>query len=214
MNPWGPIIAAMIAGFIAFIGMIITKENKVSEFRQAWINEFREDISYLIEAYKKWTYNNKLYESHNQIAQVQLDGESLAQAYRDKAQWYDQILLDAQNEMERYKGRVKLRLNSDISRRKTPENKLNDLLDKLNTTKDLTLADKLSKDIYFNSSLILSAEWKVVKKGEESYVKAKKLLIYLAVFLSIIAFVGLSFHLEEVMRWIMNNPLPLIKEGG
>ncbi|WP_336195777.1 hypothetical protein [Raoultella ornithinolytica] len=214
MNPWGPIIAAMIAGFIAFIGMIITKENKVSEFRQAWINEFREEISYLIEAYKKWTYNNALYKNHNQLAQVQLESESLAKAYRDKAQWYDQILLDAQNEMERYKGRIKLRLNSDISRRKTPENNLNDLLDKLNTTKDLTLADKLSKDIYSNSSLILSTEWKVVKKGEESYVKVKKLLIYLAVFLSIIAFVGFSFHLEEVMRWMMNNPLPLIKGGG
>jgi len=26
MNPWGAIIAALIAGFIAFIGMVITKE--------------------------------------------------------------------------------------------------------------------------------------------------------------------------------------------
>lgn len=71
MNPWGPIIAAMIAGFIAFIGMIITKENKVSEFRQAWINDFREEISYLIEAYKKWTLNNNLYQSHLGVSYLQ-----------------------------------------------------------------------------------------------------------------------------------------------
>ena len=214
VNPWGPIIAAMIAGFIAFICMMITKENKVSEFRQAWINEFREEISYLIEAYKKWAFNNALYKIHIESAQTKIESESLVKAYRDKAQWYDQILLDAINEMERYKGRIKLRLNSDVSRRKIPENILNDLLDSLNNTQDLTLADKLAKDIYFNSSLILSAEWKVVKRGEESYVKAKKLLIYLAVFLSIIAVVGFSFHLEEVMRWIMNNPPPLIKNSN
>ncbi|RRF16208.1 hypothetical protein [Klebsiella pneumoniae] len=71
MNPY-PIIAAMIAGFIAFIGMIITKENKVSEFRQAWINEFREEVSYLIEAYKKWAFNNALYKIHIESAQTKL----------------------------------------------------------------------------------------------------------------------------------------------
>ncbi len=31
---------------------------------------------------------------------------------------------------------------------------------------------------------------------------------YIWLFLSVIAVVGFSFHLEEVMRWIMNNPLP------
>ena len=153
MNPWGPIIAAMIAGFIAFIGMIITKENKVSEFRQAWINDFREEISYLIEAYKKWTLNNNLYQSHLGVSYLHMVDEVLAKSYRDKSQWYEQTLSDAINEMERYKGRIKLRLNSDVNRRKEPEIRLDALLDKLNSTEDLTLADKLSKDIYLNSSL-------------------------------------------------------------
>ncbi|RRF16207.1 hypothetical protein EAN93_00015 [Klebsiella pneumoniae] len=113
--------------------------------------------------------------------------------------------------MERYKGRIKLRLNSDVSRRKIPENILNDLLDSLNNTQDLTLADKLAKDIYFNSSLILSAEWKVVKRGRSLMLKQKTTHIF-GCFLSIIAVV-FFFHLEEVMRWIMNNP-PLIKNSN
>lgn len=209
MNPWGPIIAAMIAGFIAFIGMIITKDNKVSEFRQAWINEFREEVSYLIEAYKKWTYNKKLYDSHLGVAHIHLVTEELAKPFREKSQWYDQTLLDAMNEMERYTGRIKLRLNSDINRRKKPENELEALLDKLKSTTDLGLANELSREIYFNSSLILSTEWKVVKKGEDSYIKSKKFLLCLAVFVGVIGLIGFFFHLEEALKWIMNNPPPL-----
>ncbi|MBS0904348.1 hypothetical protein JK229_04315 [Pantoea dispersa] len=45
---WGAIIAAAIAGFIAFVGMIITKENKISEFRQSWIIELRALLASLI----------------------------------------------------------------------------------------------------------------------------------------------------------------------
>lgn len=209
MNPWGPIIAAMIAGFIAFIGMIITKENKVSEFRQVWINEFREEVSFLIEAYKKWTFNKKLYDSHMGIAHIYLVDSEQAKTFREKSQWYDETLLDASNEMERYKGRIKLRLNSDINRRKKPENELDALLDKLKITTDLVLADALSREIYFNSSLILSTEWKVVKKGEESYIKSKKFILFLAVLVGVIGLIGFCFHLEEALKWLMNNPSPL-----
>ncbi|OAZ18301.1 hypothetical protein AYK88_26720 [Klebsiella aerogenes] len=51
MNPWGAIIAALIAGFIAFIGMVIAKENKISEFRQEWIKELRGNIAKLFKLY-------------------------------------------------------------------------------------------------------------------------------------------------------------------
>ena len=42
------IIVAIIAVFVSFIGLLISKEQKTSEFRQAWINTIREDISKLI----------------------------------------------------------------------------------------------------------------------------------------------------------------------
>lgn len=224
MNPWGPIIAAMIAGFIAFIGMIITKENKVSEFRQAWINEFREEISFLIEAYKKWAWHNKLYTTHLNIKLQPLDSEhedpkaSIQQleyietlkSHREKSQWYDQTIHDAKNEIERYKGRIKLRLNSDITRRKEPETNLNNLLDEILRTKNLESAEKLSDEIYLNSSLILSTEWRVVKRGEESYVKSKKFIVYIAISVALIATLGFIFHLEDALEWLMNNPPPLL----
>ena len=45
----GAVGAAIVAGFISLIGMIIGKEQKVSEFRQAWINDLRQCLSdYLV----------------------------------------------------------------------------------------------------------------------------------------------------------------------
>jgi hypothetical protein len=41
----GYIIAAMITGLISLISLIIIKENKVSEFRQAWIDALITDFS-------------------------------------------------------------------------------------------------------------------------------------------------------------------------
>jgi hypothetical protein len=43
----GAIIAAAIAGLISLLGLIISKEQKVSEFRQGWIDALRADFSSL-----------------------------------------------------------------------------------------------------------------------------------------------------------------------
>lgn len=211
MTPWGPIIAAMIAGFIAFIGMLITKESKVSEFRQAWINDFREEISLLIEAYKEWAYANKHYDTHLKISTIYLADSGASKSHLEKSKWYDQVLLESKSEIERYKGRIKLRLNSDLNRRSDEEDELDDLLGKITKTTDLNAVEALSDKIYLNSSLILSTEWKVVKKGERSYVKAKKSLLWLAIFIGFIGGIGFCFHLQEAMVWLMNSPPPLIK---
>lgn len=206
MTPWGPIIAAMIAGFIAFIGMIITKESKVSEFRQAWINEFREEVSLLIEAYKEWAYTNQHYRTHLSISPIYLVDSDSSRAHREKSKWYDSVLLESKSEIERYKGRIKLRLNSDLSRRSVEESNLDGLLDKILSTTKLPEVESLSDKIYMNSSLILSTEWRVVKKGEESYVKAKKFILWLAIIVGFIGVLSLCFHLQEALKWIMNSP--------
>lgn len=208
MTPWGPIIAAMIAGFIAFIGMIITKESKVSEFRQAWINDFREEISLLIEAYKQWAYYTVLYKIHLKVSFF-ADSE-IAKSHREKSKWFDQTLQKSKGEIDRYKGRIKLRLNSDPNRRSIEENKLEDLLEKIIKTEELNSVETLSDEIYLYSSLILTTEWKVVKKGEKSYIKAKKFILWLAIFVGLIASISLCFQLQDALVWLMNKPKPLI----
>src|SRR5579862_1385600 len=44
----GTIIAAVIAALISLLGLIISKENKVSEFRQTWIDSLREEVAAVI----------------------------------------------------------------------------------------------------------------------------------------------------------------------
>jgi len=44
----GTIIAAVIAAVISLAGLIISKENKVSEFRQAWIDSLRGEVAAVI----------------------------------------------------------------------------------------------------------------------------------------------------------------------
>jgi len=44
----GTIIAAVIAAIVSLLGLIISKETKVSEFRQAWIDSLRAEIAAVI----------------------------------------------------------------------------------------------------------------------------------------------------------------------
>jgi hypothetical protein len=44
----GAILAAVIAGLISLVGLVVSKEQKTSEFRQAWIDALRNEISALI----------------------------------------------------------------------------------------------------------------------------------------------------------------------
>lgn len=44
----GAVSAALIAGLVSLLGLIVSKEQKVSEFRQAWIDALRAELSSLI----------------------------------------------------------------------------------------------------------------------------------------------------------------------
>lgn len=45
------VIAAIIAAAAAVVGLVITKENKTSEFRQQWIDGLRDELAGLMEYY-------------------------------------------------------------------------------------------------------------------------------------------------------------------
>lgn len=49
-QPVAALLGAALSAFIALMVVIITKEQKVSEFRQAWINALRDDIGDAISA--------------------------------------------------------------------------------------------------------------------------------------------------------------------
>lgn len=44
----GAVIAALVAALVSLISLVISKENKTSEFRQAWIDTLRAEISAVV----------------------------------------------------------------------------------------------------------------------------------------------------------------------
>lgn len=46
----GAVLAAVIAGAFSSLSLVMSKEQKVSEFRQDWINSLREDICKFVSA--------------------------------------------------------------------------------------------------------------------------------------------------------------------
>lgn len=52
----GAITAALIAGAFSFLNLVISKEQKISEFRQNWIDELRKEISSVVASVSHLVY--------------------------------------------------------------------------------------------------------------------------------------------------------------
>lgn len=53
--PTATVMAALLTGAVAALTLIVNKENKVSEFRQAWIDGLREDLANFLSASRTCT---------------------------------------------------------------------------------------------------------------------------------------------------------------
>ncbi|WP_410517408.1 hypothetical protein QNH99_05905 [Pantoea allii] len=155
MNPWGAIIAALIAGFIAFIGMVITKENKVSEFRQEWIKELRGLIA-------------KLYYLYGFI--------------RTDSGLNDKERKEKNNEINEVIADINLHLN--YGNQSTNEENLQKAITTLNGKIEIgiTTMGPYFDDLLKHSHLVLKEEWERVKKGEKSYIFIKDVLFVVGFF--------------------------------
>ncbi|HFP9328150.1 TPA: hypothetical protein ACT1UT_000352 [Raoultella planticola] len=154
MNPWGAIIAALITGVIAFIGMVIAKENKISEFRQEWIKELRGNIAKLFNLYgasradsglsaeEKEANNNRINEV---IATINLHLNHGNQSVNEKK------LLESISKLNRHV------VGGDI------------------------LLNPLFEELTGNSHLVLKEEWERVKRGEKIYYRIKDFLFFVFV---------------------------------
>jgi hypothetical protein len=158
------IAAALIAGGIAFLASVLSKEQKTSEFRQAWIDAVREDMSKFI--------------GHVQM----ILGTVLVYRKRDRGAKKDREVIDFYKRNERalmeFVGiyyRIRLRLNLEKHK------ELLELVDGLYSTFstggqggiDATKIDSLTKQVDIASHGILKNEWKRVKRGEMSFYMSK-----------------------------------------
>lgn len=151
----GAIAAALISGFWSLITLIISKDQKVSEFRQTWIDSLRHEISdYLgqLQALStSWLY----------FSEGQLGGDHGKRFVKEN--------LDRIGQIESQKTRIYLRLNP---KEHIDMLTLLDDLDRMTSSPRLIGSDAFSKScsqLQSESQKLLKSEWERVKTGERAF---------------------------------------------
>ncbi len=154
----GAVGAAAIAGLVSLLGLVIGKEQKVSEFRQAWIDELRKCVvSYLV--------------SINAIC----DALRLARAGRAID---DAALLANYKLLNEASHGITLRVNASETPAKALLASMSKFEELSKSNSDLTPENirTLERDFVDSSQKLLKFEWKRVKRGESNFVWTKRIV--------------------------------------
>lgn len=173
----GAVGAAIIAGLISLLGLIIGKEQKVSEFRQAWIDELRKClVAYLVNI--------------NAIA----DALRVAIANGVKPSGIDQNykLLNEANHG------IRLRVNDGEKPSMDLIKSMEEFESLAQKNPDLTPENiRQAEEKFLKASKdLLKFEWRRVKKGEKTYFWTKYIVIGLIAGMMMI-FAYLWYHRDE-----------------
>lgn len=192
--PLVTLIAALLAGAIAALTLIVNKENKVSEFRQAWIDGLREDLANFLSACRTCT------------RAVQEGRAAKNQTFNNPIPIDEGTTTKLRHQVAECIYRIKLRLNE----KEEPHIKLEALL---KTSTDL-VSGYLSGTSYEVDQVftgieaaaeqareVLKAEWTRVKKGEPAYQTSKRVASILATVAALVLVIGsISFFIAPVIR--------------
>lgn len=158
------IVAALIAGFFSFINLINSKEQKVSEFRQQWINELRQEIASYTAAV---TYLSISYEAYHEENN---DDKGLSAFYESVKDQYEMVVVNFTSILLRINPNEKkkdlAKMNQDFieavhtARRHFNEVKLIESRHQCNVIREMSIP-------------LLKVEWERVKKGEFAYRASK-----------------------------------------
>lgn len=151
------IIVGLIAGAVSFLGLVISKEQKVSDFRQAWINTVRTDLAEML--------------AQLSAVEYQKAGNTSAGVGDPKTK----ILLLSH--------RIQLHLNPDDSEGVISVlSEIQYLLSSNGINRSIsTQLSELRDELNTNSHTLLKVEWERVKKGERWFRYSKWGLIILPV---------------------------------
>lgn len=143
----GAIFAAIVTSLIAVLGLIISKENKTSEFRQSWIDALRADIAGF-------------------IGHVNAIMGSVRIAGRSKGGWDE--ARDNVIELNRCAASIRLRLNPSEPRSKVITKHLDEIEASFVRDGDLPEArvNDLEKALINEGQALLKDEWLRVRHGE------------------------------------------------
>jgi len=158
---WQPtaVEVSVIATIVTLLGILITNQAKVSEFRQQWINALRDDVATLI--------------THSLILHA-------ADAEDDTAPSYLQIHLTT--------ARIRLRLNPEEEPSQDVIAAMNEVREANHSATDFAEMNECINVLTVAVQRVLKNEWKRVKYGELLY-RIVFLAAIVAALLSIYAYV-------------------------
>lgn len=152
----GAIIAAFITGFFSFVNLIIAKEQKISEFRQQWIDSLRDDIS---EFTSQTEFIASMFDHMRRNTPKKLEDPE------EVKKFVESISGNIRESINMYH-RIQLRVNREEHSKLL--NQLHDLYN-LWENEGIFYVDKahaLLKEIIKESQDVLKKEWQQVKRGE------------------------------------------------
>lgn len=173
----GAIVASIIAGLVSLLGLIISKEQKTSEFRQSWIDALRMEVSKF-------------------IAHVNAIHGAAAASPRPLQERWNDARADFVGANEAA-ANIRLRLNPNERLARGPLKTIEEvekLLAPGTKVPDYRALDELEKNLVEQTAAILKSEWNRVRRGERVYQIAK----YLALATIIIALLGGVFVVARI----------------
>lgn len=179
------VIAAFLGAALTLIGLILSKEQKTSEFRQAWIDGLREDLS---EFLSRIEVTSALLAAH----QLQSDRADSTFEFIEKQ---GEELRDAHARYYRIILRLNPKEHCDLIQN------LDEVISILSSRKATFNRDQvgqLLQALLTQSQIVLKTEWKRVKRGEMPFRVAKYsslLLLAVAMTYGAYTFYGIYFPL-------------------
>ena len=151
----GAITAALITGLVSFLGLIISKEQKVSEFRQAWIDSLRSELAALI--------------SHANA----IHGAGMAKLGSSSETW--KVVRDDFVGINNAAANIRLRLNPKEEQAKAVLGKVEELEQALAPDRpmDYSEINRVEQELVAAAQVLLKNEWLRVRRGERAYRLAK-----------------------------------------
>lgn len=178
------ITAAVIAGSFSYLNLITAKENKVSEFRQQWIDSLRASIS---EYLASFSYIAILYKHFSEKDEQNKDRFAMAkdvqETYSKVNKSYNDIILRINPNEDDPEGK---RLNDAFL------SALEDTRQHYNKARYME-AFRACDAVREAGKPLLKFEWKRVKRGEPSYNKSKKVALG-ALLTGLTAALGLALY--------------------
>lgn len=181
----GSLSIALISCLSAYVSAVYNKENKISEFRQEWANELRDESSKLIAKLNHLSVVSAAFMSKNDS--VIAFAEIVQDQYKHML-----MIVELKSEIKELSSKIRIRLNPNKLEDKNSiesivSNKMIEIDSLINNfALDHEKSGKASIDFEIHNlenklRELIKDNWEVVKSGEPAYIFAKRVTFFASI---------------------------------